>query len=228
MPNLPNWAHILFHVWSINAIMDVGRYAAAAGLLTLILKLFWNDGLARRKIQQRSASTNDMRREILTSLRTALLFSLIGVVIYFGALGGVWTIYPTIEPAGVTYLLVSTVAMIIGHDTYFYWTHRAMHHPRLFRWFHSTHHKSVTPTPFAAYAFDLPEALVQGMFTPIWLSLLPMHAFGLLAFMTFMIVRNVMGHAGVELLPRALADSRWLGWINATTPPRSASRDLPL
>jgi sterol desaturase/sphingolipid hydroxylase (fatty acid hydroxylase superfamily) len=32
-----------------------------------------------------------------------------------------------------------------------------------------------------------------------------------------MIVRNVMGHAGVELMPRALADSRWFGWINATT-----------
>jgi Delta7-sterol 5-desaturase len=30
-------------------------------------------------------------------------------------------------------------------------------------------------------------------------------------------VRNVMGHAGVELMPRALADSRWFGWINATT-----------
>jgi Delta7-sterol 5-desaturase len=35
--------------------------------------------------------------------------------------------------------------------------------------------------------------------------------------MAFMIVRNVMGHAGVELMPRALADSRWFGWINATT-----------
>jgi sterol desaturase/sphingolipid hydroxylase (fatty acid hydroxylase superfamily) len=26
-----------------------------------------------------------------------------------------------------------------------------------------------------------------------------------------------MGHAGVELMPRTLADSRWFGWINATT-----------
>jgi Delta7-sterol 5-desaturase len=34
-----------------------------------------------------------------------------------------------------------------------------MHHPRLFRYFHRTHHRSVTSTPFAAYAFDLPEAL---------------------------------------------------------------------
>lgn len=54
-------------------------------------------------------------------------------------------------------------------------------------------------------------------FTPLWLSLVPMHALGLFLFMAFMIVRNVMGHAGVELMPRALADSRWFGWINATT-----------
>src|SRR4029077_15629010 len=122
-----------------------------------------------------------------------------------------------IQPVGVPYLIVSTLATIVAHDTYFYWTHRAMHHRRLFRWFHYTHHKSVTPTAFAAYAFDLPEALVQGMFTPLWLLLVPMHELGLFAFMAFMIVRNVMGHSGVEVMPGALADSRWFGWVNAPT-----------
>ena len=29
-----------------------------------------------------------------------------------------------------------TAAMIVAHDTYFYWAHRFMHHPRLFRHFH--------------------------------------------------------------------------------------------
>jgi lathosterol oxidase len=75
----------------------------------------------------------------------------------------------------------------------------------------------VTPTPFAAYAFDVPEALLMAAFTPLWLLIVPMHALGLFLFMAFMIVRNVMGHAGVELMPRRLADSRWFGWINSTT-----------
>jgi len=206
-----------WQMWSFNLVMDVGRYVIAATGLALILKLFWNAGLGRRKIQARSASRADVYREIRTSLRTAVIFSLNGAAIVFGAIHGVFTIYPDFEIAGIGYLAFSVAAIIVAHDAYFYWTHRLMHHPRLFRYFHRTHHRSVTPTPFAAYAFDVPEAMLMALFTPLWLLFVPMHVLGLFLFMAFMIVRNVMGHAGVELMPRALADSRWFGWINATT-----------
>ncbi len=46
-------------------------------------------------------------------------------------------------------------------DTYYYWAHRVMHHPRLFSWMHAGHHRSRQPTPFASFAFDPAEALVQ-------------------------------------------------------------------
>jgi len=203
-------------LWSPNLVMDVGRYVVAAGLMALILKVCWSR-LSRRKIQSRAATAADMRREIFTSLRTAVIFSLVGVVVAVGSTHGVFTLYMHVQPQGMGYLFATTAAMIVAHDTYFYWAHRAMHHPKLFRHFHRTHHKSMTPTPFAAYAFDIPEALVMAVFTPLWLLFVPMHGVGLLTFMAFMIVRNVMGHAGVELMPRSLADSRWFGWINATT-----------
>src|SRR5579872_2057796 len=130
---------------------------------------------------------------------------------------GIVTIYLDFEQAGIGYLAISLVAMILAHDTYFYWVHRLMHLPRLYPYFHRTHHRSVTPTPFAAYAFDIPEALVMAAFMPLWLAFVPMHVLGMFLFMAFMIIRNVMGHAGVELMPRSLADSRWFGWINSTT-----------
>jgi len=206
-----------WQIWSFSLFMDVGRYVVAAAGLALILKLFWSAGLGRRKIQARSASRADVGREIRTSLRTAVIFSLNGAAIVYGAINGVFTIYPDFETAGALHLALSLAAIIVAHDAYFYWTHRLMHHPRLFRFFHRTHHRSITPTPFAAYAFDVPEALLMALFTPLWLLLVPMHVLGLFLFMAFMIVRNVMGHAGVELMPRALADSRWFGWINATT-----------
>jgi Delta7-sterol 5-desaturase len=206
-----------WQIWSHMLVLDVGRYLVAAGGLALVLKLFWNFGLSRRKIQARWASNADVRREILTSLRTGVIFSLNGVAIVFGVIYGFFTIYPNFEKAGIGYLAISLVGIIVAHDAYFYWTHRLMHHPRLYPYFHRTHHRSVTPTPFAAYAFDIPEALLMAAFTPLWLLFVPMHGLGLFLFMAFMIIRNVMGHAGVELMPRALADSRWFGWINATT-----------
>jgi Delta7-sterol 5-desaturase len=206
-----------WQIWSFNLVLDVGRYVIAAGAMALIVKLFWDFGLSGRKIQARWASSADVIREIATSLRTGILFSLTGVGITYGAMHGVFTVYTDFNTRGAGYLALSLIGIILAHDTYFYWAHRMMHHPRLYPYFHRTHHRSVTPTPFAAYAFDIPEALVMAAFTPLWLSVVPMHAFGLFLFMAFMIMRNVMGHAGVELMPRALADSRWFGWINATT-----------
>jgi uncharacterized protein (DUF2147 family) len=92
-----------------------------------------------------------------------------------------------------------------------------MHHPRLFRSFHWTHHKSKTPTPWTAYAFDVPEAIVMVAFVPLWAAIVPMHDLAIFTFVTWQIVRNVMGHAGVELYPVSGKPSRLFGWWNTTT-----------
>jgi len=217
MQTLSEALSTFWQIWPTSLELDVGRYVIAAGAMAIILKLFWNFGLSERKIQARSASSADIRREILASLRTGVIFSLIGVGIMVGAMHGVFTVYTDFDQAGRGYLALSVIGIIVAQDAYFYWTHRLMHHPRLYPYFHRTHHRSVTPTAFAAYAFDIGEALVLGLFTPLWLLVVPMHALGLFLFMGFMIVRNVMGHSGVELMPRGLADSRWFGWINANT-----------
>ena len=52
---------------------------------------------------------------------------------------------------------------------------------------------------------------------PLFAALVPTHALALFIFMTFQIVRNVIGHAGVEVHPAAMTRSRLLGWNNTTT-----------
>ena len=207
----------LFQVWEVSLIVDGVRYAVPAFGVALILKEFWNWGLSDRKIQAREPTNADRWREIVASARTVVIFSINGVLVYLGVEAGIMTVLDRPGLQGMPYLVISTIGLILFHDTYFYWTHRAMHHPKLFRWFHRAHHRSITPTPFAAYAFDWPEAVVQSLIVPLWLLVVPMHPLGLFIFLGFMIIRNVMGHAGVELMPRRLADSRWFGWINATT-----------
>jgi Delta7-sterol 5-desaturase len=207
----------LVAVMEASLVIDAVRYAVPAFGLALILKLFWNWGLRDRKIQARLATNADRWREIWTSARTVMIFAINSVLTYLGIEAGIVVI---LGPAGlhdIPYIVASTIGLVLFHDTYFYWTHRAMHHPKLFRRFHRMHHRSITPTPFAAYAFDWPEAVVQGMIVPLWLLMVPMYPIGLFTFLGFMIIRNVMGHAGVELMPRRLADSQWFGWINATT-----------
>jgi sterol desaturase/sphingolipid hydroxylase (fatty acid hydroxylase superfamily) len=106
--------------------------------------------------------------------------------------------------------LLSIVLTIFVHDTYFYWTHRLMHLPRLFPFMHRAHHRSTNPTPWAAYAFDPLEAFVQAGIFPLVLFLYPIHALAFLTFMVWQISFNVLGHSGFEIFPAWFLDS-WLG-----------------
>lgn len=197
--------------------IEAGRYVATAALASLIIWAFWGAYYRARKIQARGASAADYRREVLTSLRTTLVFAGVGFCMYLASRAGWLTIYQDFSIRGPVYFAVTFAAMFIGQDAYFYWTHRAMHHPRLFRTFHLTHHRSRTPTPWTAYAFDIPEALVTVAFVPLWVALVPMHDLAIFTFVTVQIVRNVMGHAGVELSPVSGRPSRLFGWLNTTT-----------
>jgi sterol desaturase/sphingolipid hydroxylase (fatty acid hydroxylase superfamily)/uncharacterized protein (DUF2147 family) len=203
-------------IWPVIWSFDTGRYLVAAGAMTLVLWAFRGGGLAARRIQTACPIPRDVKREVLTSLCTALVFSLIGFGIYEAAALHWITLYANFSERGVGYLLLTLVLMVVAHDAYFYWTHRLMHHRRLFRWFHLTHHRSHTPTPWAAYAFSVPEALVQGSFVALLVALAPVHELAIFLFMAFQIVRNVMGHAGVEVHPAGMNRS-WLRWNNTTT-----------
>ena len=204
-------------IWPIIWLFDTGRYLISASLMAAVLWLFRDTHFAVRKIQTLCAMPRDVRREVVASLRTAAIFSLIGLGLYEAASRDWITLYPDFRQRGVGYLLFTLALMIVAHDAYFYWTHRLMHYRRLFRWFHLTHHKSHVPTPWAAYAFAVPEAFVQGAFVPLFAAAVPMHELALFAFMAFQIARNVMGHAGVEVHPPAMLRSPWLRWNNTTT-----------
>lgn len=210
------WREIAAVFPTVLAI-EAGRYILAAGLLSLIVAVFWNVWFKARKIQTRSAGAADLRREIATSLRTSLIFAVVGFCMHLAAKAGWLTVYQDFSVRDPVYFAITLVLMVVAHDAWFYWTHRAMHHPRLFRTFHWTHHKSKAPTPWTAYAFDMPEALVTVAFVPLWIALVPMHDQAVFVFVTWQIIRNVMGHAGVELSPVSGRPSRLFGWLNTTT-----------
>jgi lathosterol oxidase len=204
-------------VFPVILAIDAGRYAIAAGGLVAILCLAPAGWVAARRLQSRLATRADRAREIRYSLQTVAIFALNGYGVHLGVRHGLFTVEAGLPAAELVQAAATLALMVVAHDAWFYWTHRAMHHPRLFRLFHGTHHRSHTPTPWAAYAFAWPEAIVQAVFLPLFLLLMPVHGLVLFAFIMHMIVRNVMGHAGVELHARGWAGSRWLGWMSTTT-----------
>lgn len=192
--------------------VTVLRYLLAAGIMAAVVAWLCRRGRARF-IQARRAGAADVRREIRASLRTSLVFGVVGVATVAAIRAG-WV--PRVENPAAWQMIASTVAILIWHDTWFYWTHRAMHDRRVFGWMHREHHRSVTPTAWAAYSFSVWEALVQAAFLPLWMLVVPTPDGAAVLALTVMIVRNVMGHSGVELHGRGWADHPVLQWINTT------------
>lgn len=209
-------------IWGITQEMalhvfafDFGRYFIGASLVAGLVWLLRRTSWRSRKIQKREATSADMRREIAASVRTVLVYVLVSMFAIWGSRNGV--LHEVKGSFGFAPDLALLVAIVLAHDTYFYWAHRAMHHPKLFKTFHRFHHRTITPTPWAAYSFAVPEAFVMALFMPLWLFFVPTPGTVIFAFLIVMILRNCMGHAGLELHARGWASHPVLKWISTTT-----------
>lgn len=208
MSSFPNFFEI-----TAGSFIDVGvRYGFFAGLAWLLGYVLFKRRWLHRKIIARFPSSPDVRREIRYSLLALAIFALSGAgTIQLARMG--WTqLYWRVGDYGWTWFWLSIGATILLHDTWFYWTHRLVHHRRLFRWCHRVHHLSHNPSPWAAYAFDPLESVVQAAIFPLAALVMPLHPIAFTLFMGWQITHNVIGHSGYEIYPRWLMDS-WLGQI---------------
>lgn len=200
-----------------SILHDLLKYLISAGSLALLLWLL-RERLQRRRLQSRRATSTDLRREIGWSVATAILFACASLTgIFWVAKQGWSQLYWNLNEHSLSYAGFSLMLMIIAHDAYFYWTHRLLHRPRLMRGSHRLHHLSRTPTPWTAYAFHPSEALVQTSFPILFALLVPVHPLVMLIWSVHMIVRNVLGHAGFELMPRRMVRSGWFDWLTTAT-----------
>lgn len=198
---------------------DLGRYLVAAGVLALALWLA-RDWSENRRIQRRRAERSDYVREFSSSIRTVFFFGVTGMATVLMIEGGLITVHEGGYSAVL--FIAQLAAIILAHDAYFYWMHRALHAKALFRATHLHHHKSRTPTVWAAYSFSAWEAVSEAGFMPLYLLVTSLLGIAyidnaIFIFLAWMILRNVMGHAGVELFPAGWVDRPWLDWISTTT-----------
>jgi sterol desaturase/sphingolipid hydroxylase (fatty acid hydroxylase superfamily) len=203
------YPHVLQH--------DLLRYLIGAGGTFFLINVALSRPLAARKIRAERPGRAQIAREILASLRTVLIFSLVGLSIVLAARLGWFDLYANPAERGWIYFVLNVAVLIVAHDAWFYWTHRLMHRPRLFRLFHRLHHRSNNPSPWASYAFDVGEAIVNAIYLPIALLLMPSSVLAAFIFTAHMMLRNAIGHCGYEVFP-ARSDCRpLLGWLTTVT-----------
>src|SRR5258706_14181167 len=134
--SLNRCAPMSWELWPLNFTVDFLRYLIPASIAFAVLWMWKWDALEHRRIQPRRPSRKAFAREFRYSIATAMIFATVGVATRDLAHAGVLHMYDHMPDRGWPYWCASVVLAIVIHDAYFYWMHRAMHHPRLFKLVH--------------------------------------------------------------------------------------------
>lgn len=193
------------------------RYYLISGAVFLLFYVVLKNKILHKKIQSLFPKQSDYVREIFYSTISMLLFSFVPLFfVYNTTVKPHTTLYNNISDYGWVYYFAAYLIMLVIHDTYFYWTHRIMHHKTLFNLMHLVHHKSTNPSPWAAYAFHPLEAIVeQGIFV-VFLFTIPVHKSHIGIFFLISILYNIYGHLGWELYPKGFSKHFIGKWINTS------------
>lgn len=173
--------------------------------------------LAHLRIQRRPrADRAQIRRELLNALPNTLVSAIFSsVVIYLGQIGytQVYTDFSAHSPwLGIG----GFVLLLVIDDTWFYWVHRLLHHPRIYRYVHLEHHKSIDVTPFTSLSFHFLEPLLLTLWIIPVAIYIPIYAPVLAAVQVWGTLDNIKSHLGYELYP-AWWNRSPLGFLTSST-----------
>jgi lathosterol oxidase len=172
----------------------------------------------RRLPELHAGLRGQIRREIGWSLLSAGIYGLpAGLAAWTWREHGWTRIYGDVSDWPLWWLPISFLLCLAIHDTWFYWTHRLMHNPALFRSIHAVHHASKPPTAWAAMSFHPWEALTGAFVVPALVFILPLHVGVVLAVLAVMTIMGTTNHLGLELLPARLVQGRVGRWLITAT-----------
>jgi sterol desaturase/sphingolipid hydroxylase (fatty acid hydroxylase superfamily) len=188
-------------------VIIAARYLVFSGLAYWLLWQRGGEKLRAKRLNRDRPMRRAVMQEIRLSLLSSVLYAAPAAVALVAWLHGGTQIYSDWSAyGGVPYLLLSAFVYLAIQDSYYYWAHRLMHHPRLFRHMHAGHHRSRQPTPFASFAFDPAEALATAWLLPALAFVIPIHIGLVVLLLTLMTVTAVLNHSGWEVLPDRFVD----------------------
>jgi Delta7-sterol 5-desaturase len=182
------------------------RYLMTSGAFALATKLV-RPGLY-------AGQQSQIAREIRWSLLSAAIYGVPAGIVAWGWERHGWTlVYTDLSAMPLWWMPVSALLFLIAHDTWFYWTHRWMHEPRLFKIAHAVHHESRPPTAWAAMSFHPVEAITGAVVIPVLVFVIPIHVAMLGVVLAIMTVMGISNHMGWEMFPRSIVNGPVGNWV---------------
>ena len=206
----------LGYVIAFFAILLI-RYFITAGFFYAYYLKVKNKKTDKKILSQRPLKKDQVKKEIYWSIISSAIFAFFGALLYWLYLQDFTAIY--LDPAeyGYWYLPVSIVAVLLVHETYYYWLHRAMHIPKIYKVVHKVHHNSLSSTPWTAFSFHPWETILEALILPIILIVIPLNIYLLLFYLIFMTFSSMVNHLDIEIYPAPFRRSKFgKMWIDAT------------
>jgi sterol desaturase/sphingolipid hydroxylase (fatty acid hydroxylase superfamily) len=194
-----------------------GRYFLLSGLFHLTFYVWLRDKWQQRRLSRKTYPAAQFRREIGWSVLTAAIFAVTGALMAVAWQKGYTAIYTDFSLYGPVYFVFSILVAMFVHETYYYWLHRWMHHPRVFRYVHRVHHESKITSAWTAFSFHPVEGLLEAVILPAILFVLPMHPYAIVTHLTIMTLSAAINHLDVEIYPKRWYDNPLGRWIIGAT-----------
>lgn len=165
----------------------------------------------------RNTKTLQVRKEVRWSIASSVIFAVLSVITYYFFQHGYTQVYVNVSERSVVYFIASIPIFLILYESYYYWLHRWMHHPSIFKIVHRVHHESIEPTVFTSFSFHPLEAVLQFIFIPIAICIIPIHYYALGIVLMILTVSAVINHGGVEIFPATLIRHPIGKWLIGST-----------
>jgi ferredoxin-NADP reductase/sterol desaturase/sphingolipid hydroxylase (fatty acid hydroxylase superfamily) len=178
---------------------------AALLIMSVAYFIFWvafGNKLSNRKIQlSKRAGWSQIKGEI-----GATLLSFIGSTAFMLLLlsfkdSGLTNFYIEAGKKGLLYEFLTVIVMLVISDTWFYWSHRTMHHPSIYKYVHALHHKSLDVNPYTSTSFHVIEALWLTIWVLPLAMVMPISMTALGVVQVLGTFNNLKSHLGYELFP---------------------------
>ena len=193
------------------------RYFVTAGFFYAFYLKVKKSNTDKKILSQRTLKKEQVKKEIYWSVISSAIFAFFGAVTYWLYLNQFTSIY--LDPAtyGYWYLPLSLLIVLLLHETYYYWVHRAMHFPKIYKVVHKVHHQSLSTTPWTAFSFHPWESIIEALIVPLILIVVPVNIYVLLFYLILMTFSSMINHLDIEVYPESFRKSAFGKlWIDAT------------
>jgi sterol desaturase/sphingolipid hydroxylase (fatty acid hydroxylase superfamily) len=189
-------------------------------VITLAYFLLWKkfkERFRNWRIQlNERVDAKQIKRELKNSIFTLLIGATFSsIIIYFSTLGYT-KIYTNFSDHHPFFAIFGFFILLLIDDTWFYWCHRLLHHPKIYRFVHLEHHKSIDVNPFTSMSFHVLESLLLTLWILPAAFIMPIYAPVLMLVQLWGLFDNVKAHLGYEFYPAKLNKS-WFWFLTSST-----------